>query len=253
MVDPRAEELELTIAGRDFVIKQSPGVLQSSREGGTTGAVVWRSCVQVAGWIGSSENILHRNGMLDPNSVVMELGSGIPGLVPSILSPYVAKVVATDQQYALKLLRENIKANEVITKSRTRGKHPTKPHPQTGNIDVLALDWEDDDVAGFLRAQGFDGGVDAVLVVDCVYNYALLGPLVAACVAICTARSQQSDAAEAKPTVCIIAQQLRQPDVFEQWLEAFMKHFHVWRIPSAMLNDGLREGNAFAVHIGLLR
>lgn len=37
-VDARASKLELTVAGRDYVIHQSPTVLSSNRAGGTTGA-----------------------------------------------------------------------------------------------------------------------------------------------------------------------------------------------------------------------
>jgi hypothetical protein len=37
-VDPKAQSLAITVAGRDFTIYQSPGILASSRAGGTTGA-----------------------------------------------------------------------------------------------------------------------------------------------------------------------------------------------------------------------
>lgn len=37
-IDPKATELSLTLAGRDFTIHQSPTVLSSTRAGGTTGA-----------------------------------------------------------------------------------------------------------------------------------------------------------------------------------------------------------------------
>lgn len=37
-IDPKAPTLDLTIAGRDLVIHQSPGILSSNRAGGTTGA-----------------------------------------------------------------------------------------------------------------------------------------------------------------------------------------------------------------------
>jgi hypothetical protein len=37
-VDPKASELDITIRGRDYTIHQSPAVLASNREGGTTGA-----------------------------------------------------------------------------------------------------------------------------------------------------------------------------------------------------------------------
>lgn len=37
-IDPRAASVDLSVAGHDFTIHQSPAVLSSSRAGGTTGA-----------------------------------------------------------------------------------------------------------------------------------------------------------------------------------------------------------------------
>ena len=39
-VDPKAKTLEITVAGRDVTIHQSPGMLESKRKEGTTGAGV---------------------------------------------------------------------------------------------------------------------------------------------------------------------------------------------------------------------
>lgn len=38
MIDASASSLDITVAGKDYALKQSPGLLASSREGGTTGA-----------------------------------------------------------------------------------------------------------------------------------------------------------------------------------------------------------------------
>lgn len=37
-IDPKTAELEISVRGRDYTIHQSPAVLASNREGGTTGA-----------------------------------------------------------------------------------------------------------------------------------------------------------------------------------------------------------------------
>lgn len=37
-VDPKAQVLEVTVAGKDYTIHQSPGLLASDRKEGTTGA-----------------------------------------------------------------------------------------------------------------------------------------------------------------------------------------------------------------------
>lgn len=248
MVDPKADELEITVGGRDFVIKQSPGVLQSNRGGGTTGATVWRASVHLAEWLGSSGNVLFETGNLSSESIVLELGSGISGLVPSVLGARVKRVVATDQQYALKLLQENVRTNSTVRKSKNR--------PTVDNIDALALDWETDDIFSFLSVHDLQNGVDALVVCDCIFNYALIAPLVEACTNICRAREQDAKGLEpdkGKPTICIIAQQLRQPDVFEQWLEEFLRAFRAWRGPGAVLSEDLKEGSGFAVHFAILR
>lgn len=38
MINPKAEEIEVSVGGRTFTIQQSPGLLTSNREAGTTGA-----------------------------------------------------------------------------------------------------------------------------------------------------------------------------------------------------------------------
>ena len=254
MLDADAEELDISIGGRDFTIKQSPGLLQSKRAGGTTGAAVWKVCVHFSEWLGTSTNPLFRDGLLDTSSVVIELGSGISGLVPSMLSPRVRKVIATDQQYAIRLLLENIQANQTKSKPVKACKTTIGIQPRTNNIEVLPLDWEEDDVKAFLRSRSFENGVDAVVVCDCVFNYALIQPLVQACIDISSARSNdERDLRKmTKPTLCIVAQQLRQPDVFESWLRAFMAAFHVWRLPDSMVTDALSETSGFVVHVGIL-
>jgi hypothetical protein len=56
-----------------------------------------------------------------------------------------------------------------------------------------------------------------------------------------------------EPCVCVVAQQLRSPEVFEGWIKAFHEEFRVWRVPDEMLDEGLRVGSGFAVHVGILR
>ncbi len=92
---------------------------------------------------------------------------------------------------------------------------------------------------------------DAVIACDCIYNDALIEPLVQACVDVCKLRMEHEP--EREPTVCVVAQQLRSPEVFEGWLKAFHKVFHVWRLPDEELVDGLKEDSGFVVHIGILR
>lgn len=259
MLDPKAASVELTIEGRDFTLTQSPGLLQSNRGGGTTGAAVWATSVRFAQWLSSPDNVLFKHSILSATTTVLELGSGISGLVGCVVAPHVERVLLTDQQYTLKLLKENVASN--ITTHTTKGtKQPSKKaRPKTsdnggGNISVEALDWETDAILPFLNANAFPEGVDVVLACDCIYNYALIEPFTQACTDICRARQRSSDAAgTTQPTMCVVAQHLRQPDVFEEWAEVFMRSFHVWRLPSELLGDALGEGSGFCVHVAVLK
>lgn len=239
MIDPKQSSLEVTIAGRDFEITQSPGLLQSQRDGGTTGAALWQSTVRFAEWLESANNPLYVNGVLDSASVVLELGAGISGIIPCLLGDKVQKIVSTDQAYTLKALQNNVTANLRATRPKKRA---------LPNIEVLPLDWETDDPRSFMHSAGLETGVDFIVACDCIYNYALISPFVQTCADLCRIRAEATTS-----TLCIIVQQLRQAEVFEQWLTTFHRSFRVWRIPSNLLSKGLQEDSGFAVHIGVVR
>jgi predicted nicotinamide N-methyase len=245
MLDPKTNALELTIAGRDFTIEQSPGILQSKSASNTTGAVVWRTSVAVAEWL-ATPNVFSKYGIWSGDATVLELGSGISGLIPLVLAPSVGRVVATDQHHLLKRLGTNIEAGARDAKARSKG----STRGSTTNIQTLALDWEEDDVQRTMASNGLSDGVDMVIACDCVFNYSLITPFVQACVDICKLRSSGD---HSRPTVCVIAQHLRQSDVFEQWLDTFLRLFKVWRVPERLLSPELKGGSGFAVHVGLLR
>ena len=58
---------------------------------------------------------------------------------------------------------------------------------------------------------------------------------------------------ECRPTICLIAQQLRSNVVFEEWLRCFLQRFQVWRVPDEMLSEELRIGKGYVVHIAVLQ
>lgn len=87
-----------------------------------------------------------------------------------------------------------------------------------------------------------------VVACDCIYNEALIEPLNSTCTALCKLRKEDET-----PTLCLIAQQLRSPDVFEAWLKSFAGKFEVWQVPGAMLGEGLGEGSGFVVHVGVVK
>lgn len=256
MVDGKADTIELSIAGHDFEVKQSPGVLQSNREGGTTGAAIWQVSVRFAEWMAWSKNPLFQHDVLKDQSSVLELGAGISGFLPCLIGPKVRKMVVTDQSYVLKAAQENVVAN--IKPARASHNTKSKGSPGAGplshtNVDVFALDWESDDVRSTLSSRGLPQGVDLVLACDCIFNYALVDPFVQTCVDICKMRSNERNEATNPGTVCVIAQQLRQPEVFEQWLETFLRSFRAWRISDELLTHDLKSGSGFVVHVGILK
>jgi hypothetical protein len=220
--------------------------------------VVWKVTPLFAEWI-ASPNFLFDAGYLTSGSITIELGAGVSGIVALSLGPQIARYIATDQDYSMKLLKLNLSTNLHITakktpkKSKSRHKQPTADREPS--IEALELDWELDSVSSLPShlGQGADNGqdgVDLIIACDCIYNDALIEPLNNTCAQICRLRSGEQNE---KPTLCLIAQQLRSPDVFESWLESFHRSFHVWKVPDELLTPTLRENTGFIVHVGYLR
>lgn len=149
--------------------------------------------------------------------------------------------------------------------------------PGTGNITFVPLDWETDSSATLKRPtagsprryrhrssdpssppeDGNDHGFDLVLACDCIYNEALVAPFLSTCADICRLRPampfSENESARRRPTVCIIAQQLRSHDVFEEWVREALVDFRVWRVDDGVLGKKLGSGSGYAVHALLLR
>ncbi|KAF1913186.1 hypothetical protein BDU57DRAFT_532267 [Ampelomyces quisqualis] len=243
-IDARAPTLEISVAGYDLVIHQSPGLLTSNRKEGTTGAVVWRITPLFSTFLSSPTNPFFTSSLLTPSSTMLELGAGVSGILALTLAPRVAHYTATDQSYVLKLLRQNISENfSSVFPSRNK-KGPKKSNGDGAQkITVQQLDWQLDDPSPLAP-------VDMVLACDCIYNDSLIEPLNSTCAAICGLRC---NTANTNPTVVCIAQQLRSPEVFEAWLKSFAQRFEVWRVPGCVLGEGLGEASGFVVHVGVLR
>lgn len=161
----------------------------------------------------------------------------------------------TDQEYVLKYVRQNIEENCVPASAKggkgKAGKAEKKKFAgggegEGGEIGVMALDWETDSFGNLLREVGVEK-IDVLISCDCIYNESLIDPLVRTMAEICRL------APSSQPTVCVVAQQLRSPDIFEAWLQRFHRDFRVWRVPDEELTVGLREGSGFVVHVGFLR
>jgi hypothetical protein len=139
-----------------------------------------------------------------------------------------------------------------------------------GDITFTPLDWERDapetlkDVATATAVGAEDPGFDMLISCDCIYNDALMPAFVRTCADICRLRPAYDPAAvtevspsssplfpfrgQSRPTICVIAQQQRSPDVFETWLRAALDVFHVWRLNDDVLGEGLKAGTGYVVH-----
>lgn len=225
--------------------------------------MLWKISPVFADWLASPTNFLFAASssslppLLDGASAVLELGCGVSPLNAFALAPRVAAHTLTDQAYVQRFLQRTLDDNapRLAPPSSSSRRHK-KPLPgsklasSSGTITFETLDWETDEPPH--RGRTFD----AVLACDCVYNYALIPPLVQTCADACRRRQQEeADTTDGirKPSLCIVAQQLRNDDVFRSWLEAFVKEFRVWRVADHQLPETLRPSAGFVIHIGILR
>jgi hypothetical protein len=184
----------------------------------------------------------------------------VSGVVALSLGPRIKKYIASDQNYVIRLLKQNIIDNLPTTsatnhsrrKSRKKASNAATTH-LSPNIETLELDWETDSVSSLPPLLGLHDpgeGVDLVIACDCIYNEALIEPLNTTCAQLCRLRTSESGR---NPTLCLVAQQLRSPDVFETWLKSFHRLFHTWKVPDELLTEALRENSGFIVHLGIAR
>lgn len=214
----------------------------------------------MASWLSSPDNLLWKTGALSSSSSILELGCGISGLVGLALSPLVSRYTLTDQTYVARLVEKNLQENLVPQRKpssqKRKGKLSSTANPV--KLRFAPLDWELDEVTNSLTGSPDVSSFDAVIACDCIYNDTLIEPLVQTCADACGLRQRsqepgaQGDEA-VTPTICIVAQQLRDPEIFEGWIKEFSRHFRVWRVPEEALSKELRANTGFVVHIGVLR
>ena len=223
-----------------------------------------------ASWLASPTNILFRTGVLSASSTVLELGCGVSALVGLALGPLVSRYVLSDQPYVSRFVEQNLEQNQRSPPARPAGKARGRGKKASGtsgssssgagagvSIAFHPLDWEVDTPTAELTGRGAAArSFDLVLGCDCVYNEALVPPFAQTCLDACRLRSAEEGGANEQkpPCVCLVAQQLRDPQVFEAWLREFCaRRFRVWRVPDGELPEGLRSNMGFVVHVGVLR
>ncbi|KAM0328109.1 hypothetical protein ACHAQA_005512 [Verticillium albo-atrum] len=266
-IDPRAAELDIALPpNRDFTIHQSPTLLASSRAGGTTGAVLWKITPLFAAFLSAPGCPFLPAG--NGGGAVLELGCGISALTGLACAARVGRYVLTDQPYVARLVQKNLDANASANaparkrgggRSGASGAGAGAGAAARGEVFFEPLDWELDEVTPALTRSEEVRSFDVVVACDCIYNDALVEPLVQTCVDACLLRAREEEeveeggSTEGRPAVCVVAQQLRSPEVFEAWLKAFHRRFRVWRVPDEVVGEGLAVGSGFVVHAGILR
>lgn len=166
-------------------------------------------------------------------------------------------------------------------KSTSKKSQSKSADASTPNITFTTLDWELDQpglLKGCIESEpsnrdghsrwGRDGadededvGFDLLLSCDCIYNEALVTPFVRTCAELCRLRpayrpvpdGEDGSLSARQPTICIIAQQQRSPEVFETWLRETLREFRVWKLSDEVLGDGLKSGTGYLVHLLMVR
>ncbi|CUS09528.1 unnamed protein product [Tuber aestivum] len=270
-LNPKSPSVEITIGSQDLTILQSPSVLSSSRDGGTTGAgihkkkVLWKVTPLFAAYLSHPENPFFSHGVLSSRSTILELGCGVAGVLGLTLggSGKVRGYFLSDQEYVLKLLRRNLEENTPPPVAPRKGGARVKGGTM---VRTLAMDWEKDRITREHPVLKEGVPFDAVIACDCIYNEALVEGFVEALEEACrelsaasggrhggSRLSEEAGEEEIKPTLAIVSQELRSPEVFEAWLERFHRSFHAYRVPDSLLTPEINSSSGYCIHVGILR
>ncbi|RDA83453.1 hypothetical protein CP532_1823 [Ophiocordyceps camponoti-leonardi (nom. inval.)] len=268
-VDPRAGSVTVTVGGREVVLSQSPALLASDREGGTTGAVT----PLLATWFSTSSHAATLLSALNEPKNVLELGCGISPLTGLAFRPRASTYVFSDQGYVQRLLKRNMASAGLVEdqeedqdhrehqhkKQNRVGKRHFQKDRSSSSFSFRPLDWDADVVTpSFCHpAPSFD----LVIASDCIFNEALVPNFTRTCVDVCRFKvgedkndpSSSSSSSSSCCCACVVAQQLRSHDVFRAWINLFVERFRLWRVPAEMLPVELRPESGFVIHVAVLR
>lgn len=212
----RSDNIVVTVDDRDYEIKQSISMLNTSSS--STGAVAWKVSPLFAEWMVNGP----LKGWIEPNqTTIVELGCGSAGLLASVLGPKCQRFIATDQKHILKLCRQNVQDNAPLGCT---------------SIEIKEYDWEyAKQMVADLNISGSSG---LIIACDTIYNDYLIPYFVEALKLV----AEQMD----HPKI-LIAQQLRSEEVLEQVLTQLLSSgFTMFNIPESMLDSGLQKG--YVIH-----
>lgn len=205
----------------------------------------------VAEWLSTQPCFLEEVGVLTADSTVVELGCGITGLIGITLGSKVKQYLLTDQEYVLKVLRENIQANETSNLKAKSEKHarPLKQNKTSSllGVSIAALDWERDDASSLRTQLGRGTNVNLLIACDCIYNEHLIDPLVRTMKDICLLNSEDD------PATVLFGQQLRSDTILEAFLRTLMQDFNVWRVTDRYSGTALGSDSGYVLHLAQLK
>ncbi|CCH46492.1 putative nicotinamide N-methyltransferase [Wickerhamomyces ciferrii] len=225
--DPK---LDITFQNSDYSIEQSISNLNNSSS--STGFVLWKITIPFIKWL-QQRNVYDFHGKF-----VIEIGSGVTGLLASTIGPKTGHYISTDQYHLLKLLKKNIINNVPLFRSSTMECEgiPKRKHALPV-LDVVTFDWEHIDQGLFEINQVQNGDPDFIIGCDVVYNDYLVPFLVDSIV-----RLMGDD------TKVLMGLQLRLPENIEHFVTVVLeKGLKIFKHDEELLIDELKTG--FVVYL----
>ncbi|EJD07584.1 uncharacterized protein FOMMEDRAFT_75265 [Fomitiporia mediterranea MF3/22] len=233
----------------DIELAQDKTTLRS-RRGDTGSSVLWRVSVALCQALLNDLCSSSSYSLFDPEKLkectVLELGAGT-GLLCLILAAWVRHYTVTDLDYLVPLIRKNVATNFSVVQQTLK---PTRRPSSSSAVSVEPLNWVELQGASLhARNTAFrlshGEPPDLIVLVDCVYNPALLPALLV---------TVDHYAAPGRTRV-LVAVELRSVDVVREFLELWrgLGGWEIWRIGCTA--GGGREGDGwlgieFAVWIG---
>ncbi|KAG7898136.1 hypothetical protein KL907_005332 [Ogataea polymorpha] len=216
----RTDEVRVAVEDDEYVVQQSVSAFNGSNRDGTTGFLAWSTSIKVAEWF-----LQPNNAVLDAikNFSIVELGSGVSGLLACSVGRKCRHYVCTDQQGVMKLLKSNICRNGGVFESSTIPTDNTCRRHNVRRIDAMTFDWESsstDEVLALVK-----GYPDLIITCDTIYNPYLIPHLVRA-----------AERLAGPQTGILVAVQLRESSLLNDFLVHAVARFCVYRVPG--VGDG---------------
>ncbi|AQZ15895.1 RKM5 (YLR137W) [Zygosaccharomyces parabailii] len=258
----------------NFIIEQSlSGLYSSSNGNSTTGYVLWSTTPAFIQWLLYDPNAyeLRKGGSVKTigtsiarsipamfsgkqSTGIVELGSGVSGILPVILGNHVDYYICTDQRGILNKMKHNIRENisqlnrrHCLSQSMgiTSGEDREEPAGNAVNLEIMLLDWEkfqlkDGTCYPDLYFLAQKSSTVYIVAMDVIYNDFLIDPFL-------KTLSQIRDYFIQKKmqTHCLIGIHLRAEDMVANFLEKAVLQY---RLPVNHVVDSFLESTRFSLY-----